>query len=68
MSKQGGSVSEIFNGPQKVTFGGRVLGFTKDGINVEIEGGEWEAITVDARNVAPSMNVKGRTWGRRWPS
>lgn len=47
MSKQGGLVSEIFNGPAKVTFGGRVLGFTKDGINVEIEGGDWEAITVD---------------------
>ncbi len=47
MSKQGGLVSEIFNGPVKVTFGGRVLGFTKDGVNVEIEGGEWEAITVD---------------------
>ncbi len=46
-SKQAGNVAEIFNGPAKMTFGTFDLGYTRDGVEVEIEGGDWEAITVD---------------------
>lgn len=52
MSKQGGSLSLIKNGPVKVTLGATVLGHTFEGVEVEIEG-DWNPLQVDE-------------WGEGW--
>lgn len=51
-SRQGGTFTQIKNGPCKITFDGLVLGFTREGVDVDPQG-EWADLTVDEGGDTP---------------